>query len=127
MLKVKIPIKTVSEANKREHWTMPYKRAKKQKEIVKLYLGQAIMQQAPEIVKMRPLTIKLTRIAPRKLDGDNLQMSMKSIRDSVVSLFYPENLPGRGDEDNEEFTWLYDQKRGTAREYSVLVEILKKT
>lgn len=125
ILKTKVPIKTVSEANKREHWTKPHKRAKAQKDAVRWYLGQEIMQTAPEVLKMRPIDIHLTRIAPRKLDCDNNQMSLKACRDAVADLFNPGLMPGRADDDPKLF-WYYGQKKGKPKEYAVEIEIRKK-
>lgn len=122
MFKVKIPIKTVSEANLQGHWSKRHKRAKTQKRWVKYVLGNAIKNESPEFLKMRPLTITLIRIAPRKLDGDNLQTSLKACRDQVADILNPGLMPGRADDDPA-ITWEYDQRKGIAKEYAVEVSI----
>jgi hypothetical protein len=61
-----------------------------------------------------PLVITITRIAPSRLDDDNLARSAKAIRDQLAEL--------QGvDDRNPGVTWLYDQRRGAVRQYAVEV------
>lgn len=60
------------------------------------------------------VVITLVRVAPRPFDGDNLQASLKPVRDGVADAF---NL--RDDAIN--LTWAYAQRRGKVREYGVQV------
>lgn len=71
------------------------------------------------VEKKLPAHIKLTRVAPRILDSDNLPVSMKYFRDAIADYFIPGLAPGRADS-NERLTWSYDQRKGT---YAVEIEI----
>lgn len=112
----KIPIKTVSEANKHEHWTKAHKRHKMQKNAI-----YAILSGKLSSIKI-PCKIKLIRIAPRKLDADdNLPMSFKFIKDYICSIIRPGLKPGRADDKG--FIFEYDQKKGESKEYAIEIEI----
>jgi hypothetical protein len=117
-VKFKLPIKTVSEANlTREHWTKKHRRHKKQKEAITFALANRI---TPD---MLPCTIKLTRIAPRKLDQwENLPMAFKFILDSLASLLIPNKAIGQADSDNR-IQVKYDQIKGGVGEYAIEIEI----
>lgn len=115
-----IPIKTVSEANSREHWHKKAQRHQQQQHFVRLaYSSLAIKPSTP-------CQVILTRLAPRRLDSDNLQMSFKWIRDELADLIIPEEtktyvnrkgklktLKGRADDDPR-ITWLYSQDKAPA-------------
>lgn len=69
-----------------------------------------------------PCRIKLTRIAPCKLDyHDGLPISMKSVTDQICDLIVPGLAPGRSDDKG--FKIEYDQKQGLPKEYAVEIEI----
>lgn len=73
-----------------------------------------------------PVAIKLTRVAPRSLDTDNLiGGAMKGIRDCVADLIIPGLAAGRADGLSGPWciTWSYDQKKGLPKEYSLEIEI----
>ena len=61
-----------------------------------------------------PVAVILTRVAPRELDGDNLQGSFKSIRDGVADYFGT-------DDRNPQIEWQYMQEK--ANDYGVRIEI----
>lgn len=111
---VDLPIRTVSEANAHTHWRERARRAKTQRLAAGVRVLAAIgLAPAPQL----PLVITLTRIAPRKLDSDNLAGSLKHVRDGIADVL------GFNDRD-ERCTWVYDQQRGAvAGSYSVLVGI----
>lgn len=67
----------MSEANQREHWAAKNRRKKSQQAAVILTLR-------PLGVPHPPLDVFLTRIAPKRLDSDNLAGSMKHIRDAIA-------------------------------------------
>jgi hypothetical protein len=71
-----------------------------------------------------PCYVKLTRVAPRHLDGDNLQVAMKWLRDSIADHIIPGLAVGRADGD-ERIIWQYDQEKGLTRQYGVKIEISK--
>jgi hypothetical protein len=63
-----------------------------------------------------PQTVTLTRIAPRAFDDDNLAASFKAVRDGVADAL--------GVKDNDSrVRWVYAQRRGLPREYSVEIRI----
>jgi hypothetical protein len=110
-----LPIKTISEANSSEHWTKKRKRHKSQNlQICLLFI---------EINKSVPLPclIRLTRLAPRFLDSDNLPVSMKYVRDAIAK----EILGGKlGQKDSDpRIKWEYAQEKGKTKEYAVRIEI----
>jgi hypothetical protein len=118
-MKFKLPIKTVSEANKHEHWRKSHKRHVLQKQAVKMLLTGKI---TPDDL---PCTVKLTRIAPRRLDPhENLPMSQKHVLDAICELLVPNKAIGQADSDNR-IQVKYEQMKGIPKEYAIEVEILK--
>jgi len=74
-----IPVRTVSEANQREHWSRKHKRKKAQQEAAFWVLG------VNRVAGPRAsYSLRLTRIAPRTLDADNLAGCFKHIIDAVA-------------------------------------------
>lgn len=73
-----IPVATVSEANRRDHWRTKAKRARLQR------------WDAYHVTRLhhRPLTspcvVHLTRVSARFLDCDNLAGAMKAVRDGIA-------------------------------------------
>lgn len=112
---IRIPIRTQSEANMREHWAPKANRAKVQRQTVEWH----VRAKAPP--PDGPLDIYLTRIAPRALDGDNLQTSFKAIRDGIAKA-----LGLRDDREGKHVDWFYSQERGQPKEYAVLVRIVSR-
>jgi hypothetical protein len=111
-----LPIKTMSEANCQEHWSKKHKRHKTQKLMI-----WAIFNQERPVIEL-PCIVKLTRIAPRTLDDDNLLSSVKWIRDEIASILTGNNIPGRADSDPR-IKWHYGQEKGMPKEYSIRLEI----
>ncbi len=133
-VRIKLPVKTVNEANghkkavkkngitkyKTEHWTETAKRHRMQKDAIYYSLKNLVDG------TMLPCTIKLTRIAPRKLDKwDNLPMSFKWILDSITALMIPNKAIGQTDSDPR-IQVEYDQIKGGVGEYAIEIEIYKK-
>jgi hypothetical protein len=131
-MKIKLPIKTVSEANghkkaikkngiikyKNEHWSETAKRHRVQKEAVKM---ACINKITPD---MLPCKIKLTRIAPRFLDSvENLPMSLKWVIDSICELLVPNKAIGQADSDKR-IQITCDQIKGIPHEYAIEIEIM---
>lgn len=99
-----IPIKTVSEANKREHWSVASARHKEQKQIIRVELW------AHKVPKTLPCRVHMTRTSPRMLDDDNLQSALKYIRDAVSEYLIPGTRPGMADNDPQ-IKWSYAQAK----------------
>lgn len=64
-----------------------------------------------------PVVATLVRIAPRSLDGDNLQTCLKAERDGVGDAL------GLKSDADPRVTWWYAQERGGVGEYAVRVEL----
>ena len=110
MIEFSMPIRTVSEANMREHWAPKAKRVKSQRGATLMCARAALWKKKP---MKPPLRITLTRVAPRKLDPGNIEVSFKAIQDGVAEAI--------GIDDGHEcLTWVYAQAKG---DYSVTVRI----
>ncbi len=112
MIKVLLPIKVVSVANLREHWSKKAARAKIHRSTAKLMLTQWGLH--PEL----PVTVTLTRIGAKTLDDDNLRSAAKAARDGVADWL------GLDDADPR-VTWAYAQQIGKTGEYGLIVEVSK--
>lgn len=114
-----IPVRTVSEANRREHWAAKAKRAKELRSIAFVATHANVDWREPGLfvaVRKRGATITLTRLAPRALDSDNLAASFKAVRDGIADSL------GINDGD-ERIEWRYAQRKGKPREFGVQVTI----
>ena len=112
-MKFIVPVRTVSEANQREHWAAKARRAKVQREAAGMTMvSMGVHRGRPK----PPLSVTLTRVAPLKLDTDNLARSLKAVRDGIADALGI-------DDGDERVTWLYAQRRGAAKTYEVEVEI----
>lgn len=115
-----MPIKIESVANKREHWSKKYSREKAQKLAVKLNF-LTVLKRDLEL----PVLIKLTRVAPRTLDYDNLVAGMKHVVDCIADIIKPGLSAGRADS-SEDMSFVYEQQKGKAKEYKLLIEVIEK-
>ena len=99
-----------------EHWTKKAKRHKQQQ----FFVRKLFKKQKAEI--KLPCSVKLTRLAPKLLDSDNLPPSMKFIRDEIAAQIFPELViyykrkgkmySNKGQCDNDpRIAWLYDQEK----------------
>ena len=111
----RIPMNLPSAGNMREHWGARKRRCEAQRatgysatlSIIRDLTGKICVEFA-----VAPLTVTFTRIAPRALDGDNLQSAFKAMRDGVADAF--------GCKDNDpKLIWVYQQRREKPREYAV--------
>jgi len=108
-----LPIFTVSEANVVEHWTKKKKRHDHQKRWIRIFFRK----EKPQV--SLPCKIILTRLSERKLDSDNLPVSMKWIRDAIADQIFPGMAAGMADNDPR-LDWHYDQK--ISNEKGVLIK-----
>lgn len=99
-----LPHKLESLANKREHWSVKSRRAKKQR--ADAYM---VCPQFPV-----PCVVTITRVAPRPLDDDNLAISAKHVRDGIADRL------GIND-GGTDVEWKYKQVRGAVKTYEVRV------
>lgn len=111
-----VPVKILSEANNTDHWSK--KKARKDETRKKIKLKWLVI--GSPTVKL-PCIIKITRIAPRELDFDNLVYSMRNITNIIADLLIPGLAPGRADGDKRlKFEYL---QRKIPKTYSVEIEI----
>jgi hypothetical protein len=102
---IELPLRIDSVANKREHWATKARRTKQHR--------LAALAVAPHPL---PCVVTMIRVAPRKLDGDNLQSGFKALRDGIADRLGVDDADPR-------VTWKYDQVRGRAKEYAARVKI----
>lgn len=114
MIEVRMNMKIVSVANMRLHWAAKAKLVKNQRTRTRMSLAAVAQSSGVEVL---PVTVVLTRIAPRKLDGDNLQSGFKAVRDGVADWLGV-------DDGSNMIDWQYVQRRGAAGEYAVEVEVI---
>lgn len=120
LVRVEVPIRTVSESNARGHWSRRAKRTRDARGLVKLVLGARVSSAPLRFPSPMLLAVVLTRIAPRALDGhDNLRAALKGCVDGVADWL------GIDDRDPR-VEWRYAQQRGAARQYAVRVEVLRR-
>ncbi|GEL74641.1 hypothetical protein [Myxococcus virescens] len=96
-IRFEVPIKAQSTSNLREHWAAKHKRTDAQK--------AATRRRCPEWKAGPLLFVRLTRVAPRALDDDNLRGALKSVRDAVATWL-------RVDDRSPLVGWLYAQAKG---------------
>lgn len=109
-MKAVLPIRTYSLTNQREHWAKKARRAKQERGWATLTVNGAGIRKLG-----LPITVTLTRVAPRALDDDNLRGALKSIRDGIADCLGVDDRDAR-------VTWRYAQRRGSPREYAVDIE-----
>ena len=111
------PIKTISEANRKDYWRARAKRAKKQR--IDAYW--AVRSSGFEFKDGKlafsagheKLIITLTRYGKRTMDDDNLACALKAVRDGVADAI------GLDDGD-QRIEWRYQQRIG---DYAVKIDI----
>lgn len=101
-----VPVRTVSEANGRDHWRVKAKRARTQRRAAAaLCPGHAL-----------PCTVRMVRLSAGELDDDNLRCALKAVRDGIADRL------GVDDRDPR-VRWEYGQARCKRGEFGVWVEI----
>lgn len=102
---IELPLRIESCANKREHWATRARRTK----------AHRLAALAVPIHPL-PCIVTLTRVAPRKLDDDNLASGFKALRDGIADRFGV-------DDGDPRIRFKYDQVRGKAKEYAARVHV----
>ncbi len=103
MVDITIPgLQLVSEANWRGHWATKARRVSAQRNIVTIMLATT---QARFMALYAPLTVVITRIAPRRLDSDNAVGSAKAVRDAIAQAM-------KVSDGNDSVDWRVDQAKG---------------
>ena len=128
MIVWELPLKTVSESNRSEHWTVSSKRHRQQQFFIRS-LFRAEAQEIPI-----PCEILLVRVSNRFLDAEeNLPMAFKWIKDEIGACLFPEKVvvyrkkggkyasnKGHADSDPR-VKWKYSQEKGSIQ--GVRIEI----
>lgn len=110
MIDVVLTIRTVSESNARDHWSVKAKRVASQRTAATLTLRPLVR------LKMRlPVVVTMTRISPGMLDDDNLRGALKAVRDGIADVFEVNDRDPR-------ISWEYRQARGRGAQ-SVRIQI----
>ena len=125
-----IPLKTVSEANSSEHWTVSSRRHRQQQ-----FFIRALFHALDKEVST-PCTVTMTRLSSRSLDSDNNVSCMKWIRDEISECIFPEkrkyfvtkdgkmrDIKGRADSDSR-ITWKYEQEKSKTLGIRIEIESL---
>lgn len=113
MIRLHVPVRTVSEANAHEHWRRRQKRALQQRLAVWAY-----WKAVPRTVEL-PVVVRLTRVAPRAMDSDNAVGALKHVRDEIAELLGVDDGP-----QEKRVTWEYPpQEKGARNEYAVIIEV----
>lgn len=110
MSEYRFDIKTVSEANQREHWGARSVRKKLQQKDFK-YLWSLYR---PKVTP--PATITFTRYSCKLMDNDNLAGAFKHVRDQLAKEIGI-------DDGSDQIVWQYRQERTAKRENYFTVEI----
>lgn len=105
---VSIPMKLPSVANQRLHWAAKARQVKAQRNATRLMLNANYWQFGPEPKTKDRIEVTLTRVAPRKLDSDNLASAFKGVRDEIAAYFGIDDADPR-------IEWRYEQRKGPAR------------
>lgn len=105
---VTLPLRLRSTLNLREHWRRRAERAQNHRVSTRMVLRSVAAPLQP------PVVVTITRVAPRKLDSDNLAGSAKAVRDGIADWL------GLDDGD-ERITWKYSQRQES--QYGVRIEV----
>jgi len=109
---IQIPgLVVVSEANRRDHWSVRRRRFIGQKTDVLLSLRHSLHHPYPAL----PLVITFTRCGGRRLDSDNLAGAFKACRDEVARVL-------RFDDGDPMCEWVYSQRPGKWKGIEILIE-----
>lgn len=117
-----LPLKTISEANCSQHWTVKSKRHKQQQFFVRALFNR---QQNPISL---PCCVKMIRLGSRLLDAEeNLPMAFKWVKDEISACLIPEKrkfykdkkgklreIKGRADDDPR-IKWQYGQEKAATQ------------
>lgn len=112
-LTLTLPIRVISEANRRDHWATARKRAEAQDDAVIVAVNLFGLGPFPEV----PMRITLTRVGGRRMDRDNLARSVKHVQDSIARNLLPM------DDGDPRIDWRYEQEAGKPEGVRVRIEV----
>lgn len=112
-----------STANLREHWRARARRAKAHRSIAWAHVSPVLLRHAVALrsaLAGSGVTVRITRVAPRPLDDDNLATACKAMRDGITDAL---RAFGVRDDRDARVRWEYAQGRGVPRQRVVRVEV----
>ena len=112
MIVVTLPLVTVSESNRRDHWTVRAKRSRDNRAVARVMFAKARFESTGQIYLGCDAVVTLIRISPRELDDDNLRGALKHVRDGVADRL------GIDDRDPR-VEWRYAQRKGKQKAVEV--------
>lgn len=115
MIVVTLPLVTVSESNRRDHWTVRAKRSRDNRTVARVMFAKARFEATGQINLSGRAVVTLTRISPRMLDDDNLRPALKAVRDGIADALQIDDRDPR-------VRWEYDQRKGPVRAVEVRME-----
>lgn len=120
-IEMRVPVRLQSRANLdgSRHWRF---RDRANKALKKL-LGDTLEYEVPKDVRAKlaeGCIVRMTRIAPRRLDDDNNRMAAKGVRDLIAQVLLGGQM-GRRDDDPR-IEWRYGQERD-GKNYGLRVQI----
>jgi hypothetical protein len=101
-IRIEVPLTLPSVANMRLHWAKKAQLVKAQRTTVAWCL-----KRVRDVLTPPPNVVTLIRVAPRKLDDDNLASAFKAVRDQVAECIGV-------DDGDPRVTWRYGQLKGKA-------------
>ena len=110
---MRFDIKTVSEANQREHWATKNRRKKEQQMAFRAYWRlQSVRQRSVN----EPTAITFTRYSCKELDQDNLAGAFKHVQDQLARELGI-------DDGDAAVKWKYEQRKIAKRQHYFTIEI----
>ncbi len=100
---VTLPLRLVTLENQREHWAKKAKRAKEQRSLAKWSIGWHAFDFVGGDTSTAYI-VRLTRVAPRKLDPGNFQGCFKHVQDGVADWLGI-------DDGDPRIEWVYQQEQ----------------
>lgn len=117
-----LPVKVISEANRREHWAVAHRRRQGQRGAVAAFMARYvgdIRRMAGAATPDAPLVVTLWAMTPqhqRPMDSDNLVRSLKAVRDEIA-------VVAGLDDGDQRVRWEYHEGSCGGKEYWVMVSM----
>lgn len=115
MLTFTVPLELKTGPNRRLHWAARAKLVKAERLKVARFSDLPWVWREPAAESDRFL-VTLTRVAPRRVDDDNLRGLFKSVRDQVAAQLGI-------DDGSAQLEWRYRQEKGAPRTHTVRIEV----
>lgn len=116
---VLVPVKVVSALNQREHWSARKRRAEGHRKATYWALMSTLGSGRVGIQAWPRISVSFTRVyrgQGKEMDGDNLQGSIKHVRDGLCDWLGIDDASDR-------FVWAYHQRRGNVTGIEILLEM----